>query len=50
MAGHGAAGVTEAFNKNLLYRINKELDGKFDLDAFVHHAPYLEERDRIDEA
>lgn len=31
-------GVTAAFNKNVLYRINAELGGDFDLDAFAHHA------------
>jgi L-histidine N-alpha-methyltransferase len=31
-------GVTAAFNKNVLCRINAELDGDFDLDAFAHHA------------
>lgn len=29
-------GVTAAFNKNLLERINRELGGDFDLDAFDH--------------
>jgi L-histidine Nalpha-methyltransferase len=29
-------GVTAAFNKNLLDRINRELGGDFDLDAFDH--------------
>ena len=29
-------GVTAAFNKNLLVRINRELGGDFDLDAFAH--------------
>ena len=29
-------GVTAAFNKNLLVRINRELGGNFDLDAFDH--------------
>ncbi len=29
-------GVTAAFNKNLLDRINRELHGDFDLDAFDH--------------
>ena len=29
-------GVTAAFNKNLLSRINRELGGDFDLDAFDH--------------
>ena len=29
-----AAGVTAKFNLNLLTRINRELDGHFDLDSF----------------
>jgi len=33
-------GVTAAFNKNLLGRINRELGGHFDLDAFDHIAHY----------
>jgi dimethylhistidine N-methyltransferase len=33
-----ALGVTAAFNKNLLARINRELGGDFDLDAFTHRA------------
>jgi len=33
-------GVTAAFNKNLLARINRELDGEFDLDDFRHIATY----------
>lgn len=37
-----AAGVTARFNKNLLVRINRELGGEFDLDAFRHRARYLE--------
>ncbi len=32
------AGITAAFNKNLLARINRELDGNFDLEAFQHVA------------
>ncbi|WP_207430054.1 L-histidine N(alpha)-methyltransferase [Sabulibacter ruber] len=35
-----AAGVTSAFNLNLLHRINKELQGNFDLDQFQHFAEY----------
>src|SRR5271163_1673744 len=31
-------GVTAAFNLNLLARINRELDGNFDLDGFSHVA------------
>lgn len=33
-------GVTAAFNKNLLHRINKELDGDFDVDKFKHWEMY----------
>ncbi len=35
-----AAGVTAAFNLNLLRRINRELGGNFDLDKFSHYANY----------
>ena len=34
------AGVTAAFNLNLLDRINRELDGDLDLDLFEHVAFY----------
>ena len=34
------AGITAAFNKNLLERINTELHGDFDLDAFSHWETY----------
>jgi dimethylhistidine N-methyltransferase len=33
-----AQGVTAAFNLNLLTRMNRELDGDFDLSAFAHRA------------
>ena len=33
-----AAGVTASFNKNVLARLNRELDADFDLDAFRHVA------------
>jgi uncharacterized SAM-dependent methyltransferase len=33
-----AMGVTAQFNKNLLVRINRELRGDFDLNAFDHRA------------
>ncbi|WP_026837575.1 L-histidine N(alpha)-methyltransferase [Gillisia sp. JM1] len=33
-------GVTEAFNKNVLERINSELDGNFDLESFFHWETY----------
>lgn len=37
-------GVTAAFNKNVLARINRELGGTFDVRAFEHVARYDEER------
>jgi dimethylhistidine N-methyltransferase len=43
-----SAGVTAAFNKNLLARINRELDGNFDLDAFAHRAPWNAEHGRME--
>jgi dimethylhistidine N-methyltransferase len=43
-----AAGVTAKFNLNLLARINRELDGDFDLDSFSHQAFYNSERRRIE--
>ncbi|NND88727.1 MAG: L-histidine N(alpha)-methyltransferase [Flavobacteriaceae bacterium] len=33
-------GITAAFNKNLLYRINRELDADFEVDAFKHWETY----------
>jgi dimethylhistidine N-methyltransferase len=43
-----AAGVTAAFNLNLLARINRELDGAFDLGAFRHRALYDPDLGRIE--
>src|SRR5579875_3100220 len=42
------AGVTAAFNRNLLARINRELDGDCDLDAFQHRAVYEEAEGRVE--
>lgn len=39
-AYNDAQGVTAAFNLNLLSRINRELEGDFDLDNFEHYASY----------
>jgi dimethylhistidine N-methyltransferase len=47
-AYNDAAGVTRQFNLNLLARINRELDGTFNLEAFEHHAFYNRERNRIE--
>jgi dimethylhistidine N-methyltransferase len=33
-------GITAAFNKNILNRINRELNGDFDLDKFLHWEVY----------
>ncbi|MBI5721948.1 MAG: L-histidine N(alpha)-methyltransferase [Burkholderiales bacterium] len=43
-----AAGVTAAFNKNLLVRINRELRGDFDAEAFHHVARFDSEQRRIE--
>jgi L-histidine N-alpha-methyltransferase len=43
-----AAGVTAAFNKNLLRRINRELGGHFDLERFRHVARWNEAASRIE--
>jgi L-histidine Nalpha-methyltransferase len=41
-------GVTAAFNKNLLVRINQELGGTFDLAAFDHRAAWNRDEQRIE--
>jgi L-histidine Nalpha-methyltransferase len=43
-----SAGVTAAFNKNLLARINRELGGDFDLQKFDHVARWDETERRIE--
>jgi uncharacterized SAM-dependent methyltransferase len=43
-----AAGVTGRFNKNILARINRELGGAFELDAFAHEARWDEEQGRVE--
>ena len=43
-----AAGVTAAFNLNLLTRINRELAGRFDLGAFSHRAVFNPQASRIE--
>jgi dimethylhistidine N-methyltransferase len=37
-AYNDSQGITAAFNKNILARLNRELDADFDLDAFQHVA------------
>jgi len=48
LAYNDAAGVTAAFNLNLLVRINRELGGAFDLEAFRHDAIYNPREGRIE--
>ncbi|MGD8496161.1 MAG: L-histidine N(alpha)-methyltransferase, partial [Gemmatimonadales bacterium] len=43
-----AAGITAAFNLNLLRVLNRELDADFDLDAFEHRVRYDESHARIE--
>ena len=40
--------VTAAFNRNLLQRINSELGGTFNLDAFQHRAVWNSEAGRVE--
>ena len=41
-------GITAHFNLNLLHRLNRELDGDFDVNRFVHRAFYDEQAGRIE--
>jgi len=43
-----AAGVTAAFNRNVLVRLNRELDANFNLQAFAHCARWNRDRSRIE--
>jgi dimethylhistidine N-methyltransferase len=47
-AYNDAAGVTAAFNLNLLHRMNIELGGDFDPDAFSHYALFNRDKRRIE--
>jgi dimethylhistidine N-methyltransferase len=47
-AYNDSAGITAAFNLNLLARMNRELGADFDLAAFEHRAIYNRERQRIE--
>ena len=47
-AYNDAAGVTAAFNRNMLSVINYNLDANFDLDRFEHLAFYNSEASRIE--
>lgn len=43
-----ARGVTAAFNKNILQRMNDELGADFDLDLFRHKAVFNREHSRVE--
>ncbi len=43
-----AQGVTARFNLNLLARVNRELGGRFDLEAFQHRSIYNDKEGRIE--
>ena len=47
-AYNDASGVTDAFNKNVLARINRELDADFDLVCFRHDARWNAAESRIE--
>jgi dimethylhistidine N-methyltransferase len=47
-AYNDALGVTAAFNKNMLVRINRELGGSFNLDGFEHVAFWNRRKSRIE--
>jgi dimethylhistidine N-methyltransferase len=43
-----AAGVTAAFNLNVLRRLNRDLGANFDLESFRHQAIWVREESRIE--
>jgi dimethylhistidine N-methyltransferase len=47
-AYNDADGLTAAFNLNLLARVNRELDGDFDLAGFAHRAFFDPDNSRIE--
>ncbi|TWU17360.1 Histidine-specific methyltransferase EgtD [Novipirellula galeiformis] len=47
-AYNDSAGVTAAFNLNVLQRINRELGSNFELDHFQHRAVYNRARHRVE--
>ena len=47
-AYNDAAGVTAAFNMNLLVRANRELGADFELDGFAHEAIFNSDESRVE--
>jgi len=48
LAYNDPQGITAAFNRNLLRNVNAVAGSRFDPDAFLHHAPYVVEKRRIE--
>ena len=47
-AYNDAAGVTEAFTRNLFVRMNRELCSRLDMDAIEHEARYVSKRQQVE--
>lgn len=47
-AYNDSQGITARFNKNILVRLNHELDADFKVDHFNHHAQYNSEQGRVE--
>ncbi len=47
-AYNDAAGVTEAFTKNLFVRMNRELGSRLDIEGIEHEARYVSERQQVE--
>ncbi|HVC63231.1 MAG TPA: L-histidine N(alpha)-methyltransferase [Acetobacteraceae bacterium] len=43
-----AAGITAAFNRNILVRLNREAGAEFDVESFVHRAVWNDDESRIE--
>lgn len=48
VAYNDSEGITARFNKNILVRLNRELDAGFDVDGFRHYAFYNKKEGRIE--
>jgi dimethylhistidine N-methyltransferase len=48
MAYNDGDGITAQFNLNILERINRELDGKFQIASFEHYAFYNPQESRVE--
>ncbi len=47
-AYNDSSGITAAFNQNILSRINREINGNFELDQFYHYAYYNVQAGRVE--